>query len=302
MIFNNRGVSLVVLIVAMTLIAVLGVSFVSLMSSKQKGFLYQIDSYRALNIANAGVEYAVRIVYDNIASPETHITQCPFLTVYDFANGQFKFCYQGDYTSSEFNTLSVEGIYDGGSSTHTPLSARTVKLTHFMNYASNNSITRIPYNEPPVPSSNRLIIPLINSSGLSISITAIRFQTVFSSGERHLQQIYFSNDLNSSPTQTHFFDYTGTLESPLSIPCSVPSPTTQCSDASGIKLGSGEETLIRSNIWPNSYPIIGTISTTSRDLMRWCVIEFSETPLVGTYSIEFLSGTTTLTSLGSITF
>jgi hypothetical protein len=41
MIFNNRGVSLVVLIVAMTLIAVLGVSFVSLMSSKQKGFLYK---------------------------------------------------------------------------------------------------------------------------------------------------------------------------------------------------------------------------------------------------------------------
>ena len=61
---NNKGISLVVLIVAMTLIAILGTSFVSLMSSKQKGFLSQIDSYRALNIANAGVEYAIRYVSD----------------------------------------------------------------------------------------------------------------------------------------------------------------------------------------------------------------------------------------------
>ena len=64
--FNNKGISLVILLVAMTLITILGTSFVSLMSSKQKGFLYQIDSYRALNIANAGVEYAIRFASDGL--------------------------------------------------------------------------------------------------------------------------------------------------------------------------------------------------------------------------------------------
>lgn len=66
MLFNNKGISLVILLIAMTLIAVLGTSFVSLMSAKQKSFLHQIDSYRALNIANAGVEYANRYIGDNI--------------------------------------------------------------------------------------------------------------------------------------------------------------------------------------------------------------------------------------------
>jgi len=65
---NSRGISLVILIVAMTLITILGVSFVSIMASKQKGVLYQIDSYRALNIANAGVEFAIRYASDGLDS------------------------------------------------------------------------------------------------------------------------------------------------------------------------------------------------------------------------------------------
>ncbi len=38
MLFNNKGISLVILIVAMTLIAILGASFVSLMSTNKKVF------------------------------------------------------------------------------------------------------------------------------------------------------------------------------------------------------------------------------------------------------------------------
>ena len=82
---NNRGVALIVLIVAMTLIAILGTSFVSLMGSKQKGFLYQIDSYRALNLANAGVEYAIRYVYQ-IGLSDTKQSTCSFQTLVFWIN------------------------------------------------------------------------------------------------------------------------------------------------------------------------------------------------------------------------
>jgi hypothetical protein len=290
--FNNKGISLVILIVAMTLIAILGASFVSLMSSKQKGFLYQINSYRALNIANSGVEYAIRIVNDNITSPEGYIAQCPALTTHDFANGQFRFCYVSNFADSDFNSVKVEGRYDGGDPSHTHIiSTRQIKLANFMNYASNTGVSRIPYNAPSPPGAgNRLIIPFINSSGTAITITTIRLTAVFSSGQRHLQQVYFT-DSTALPTQIHFFDYSATLTPPLSNLCSLPSPT-PCDDApiSGIRLGSGEATSFPSNI--SSMPI-------NSNLVRWCIIDFLEVSLVGSYVVEFFSGAT---SLGSITF
>jgi Tfp pilus assembly protein PilX len=295
---NNKGISLVVLIVAMTLIAILGTSFVSLMGSKQKGFLYQINSYRALNLANAGVEYAIRIVYDNISSPESAITQCPLSSLtplHDFANGQFRFCYEGNTVLPDFNSLTVEGWYDGGSSTHTAIATRKVKISNVMNYMSNSSISRIPYNGPTVPvSGNRLTIPFINSSGGAITITAIRLTSVFSSGDRHLQQIYFTNS-SALPTQTHFFDYSGSLAAPLSNLCSSFSPP--CNDdtipgATGIKISSGMTASFPPNILPMGYTI-------NSNLVRWCIIDFLESSLAGTYVIEFFSGAS---SLGSITF
>jgi hypothetical protein len=291
---NNKGVALIILVITMTLIAVLGASFVSLMGSKQKGFLYQIDSYRALNIANAGLEFAIRTVYDHIDSPEMSIERCSSSwTTYDFANGQFRFCYVSEFADSNFNSVRVEGRYDGGDPSHTHIiSTRQVKLVNFMNYASNSSVSRIPYNGPIVPASgNRLIIPFINSSGVAITITAIRLTAVFSSGQRHVQQIYVTDNI-ALPTQTHFFNYGGSLGPPLSNPCSSsPTPCNDTPSAPGIRLGSTEATLFPSNILI-SYPV-------GPNLVRWCIIDFIESPLPGSYVIEYFSGATLL---GSISF
>lgn len=234
------------LVVAMTLIAILGASFVSFMGSKQKGFLYQIDSYKALNIANAGVEYAIRTVYDNIASPEAYIAQCDSLTVQNFADGQFKFCYQSDYTNSEFNTLRVEGIYDGGSSTHTAIAARTVKLTHFMNYASKNSLSGIPYNLPGSYSSitNSIMIPIINAYGNDISIN--RVDLSLSGSSSNLRYIYFTDDLSGVPTRYY------------SCTC-APSPCT-CS---------------------SPFTLTGPYLITANNMPRWCILAFDSTPPTG---------------------
>jgi len=57
---NNKGSMLVILIIAMTLMAVLGAAFVSMVSSKQQGFILLLNGHRANMIAKAGVEWAIR--------------------------------------------------------------------------------------------------------------------------------------------------------------------------------------------------------------------------------------------------
>jgi hypothetical protein len=281
MLFTNKGISLVVLLIAMTLISVLGASFVSLMSAKQKSFLHQIDSYRALNIANAGTEFAMRVVSDNINASENHIAQCPSWTTHDFAKGQFIFCYVGDNSNPDFNTISVEGRYDGGDPTHTIVTGiRRIRITNFMSYASADKISRIPHN-PPRAFNNYVIIPIVKSSGVNETIDRVDLLVSFS-GTKHLQHIYFTDDINDL-NKVNFFDFLGS-----SFPeCATPSPP-PCKDNSlGIEMASGNLTSFLGNI---SYAI-------SDGMARWCVIAFQGNDLSGQYIVRFYSAGSLIGSL-----
>jgi len=133
MLFNKRGVALVILIIAMTLIAVLGAGVVSFMGAKQKSYPFQIQSYQAYNLAHAGVEFAIRYAYDNKdgfnSSPNTYMpapTATSGKTVQPFGanNGTFELFYNN---AVDRGTLTSIGKFGA--------SQRRVVLRNFRCYA-----------------------------------------------------------------------------------------------------------------------------------------------------------------------
>lgn len=210
---NNRGISLIILVIAMTLIAVLGASFVSLVGSKHKSSLYQLDSYRALNLANAGVEYAIRYISDelsNASSTTNYFRDLPEnLVNKNFAGGTFSIKRNFSYTASG-DSIEVNAAYPSSS----PISNRKVKLTSFRRYLSALTLVADPtivlsQRAPKVnPIENKqIVIPLLNNHYTNITVTEITVAIDFSTGLNpmvldtiHLNgiQVYFGSSFNFS--------------------------------------------------------------------------------------------------------
>jgi hypothetical protein len=280
--FNNKGISLVILIVAMTLIAILGASFVSLMSSKQKGFLHQIDSYRALNLANAGVEYVIKYAND-----ETGVYNSTFFSsVQPFALPTKQFSFSGGKSgtfdaSYAFNQsvgidiLTVTGTF--GNST------RQVKLSRFRYYAFEN-ITRVPGSSyVPTNSTNYIVVPIIFSPDRNGTTTAniTRVGLWFDGAiTRHLQAIYFQNSA-ALPPGGQVYDFS----SDVSI-SDCPSGTPYCRT-----LGQGIDILPNDThyeAFANAFRDSG-FTINESDGIRWCIFRFHESgpQLSGRYRVTY---------------
>jgi hypothetical protein len=203
--FNNKGISLVILVVAMTLIAILGTSFVSLMSSKQKGFLYQINSYRSLNIANAGVEYAVRYISDGVSNASStyfqDLSTGDDIGITSFAGGSFLVIRNFNNTIGNDN-IEVTGLYKN--------SRRVVRLSNFRRYIG--ALTLV--SDPTVSLSNRTInitsnyaaIQIANNSESNITLSSMQISVTFTvvPGTKHLKNVYIGN--TSADTANKVFD------------------------------------------------------------------------------------------------
>ncbi|OPY66100.1 MAG: hypothetical protein A4E62_02558 [Syntrophorhabdus sp. PtaU1.Bin002] len=261
---NSRGISLVILIVAMTLITILGVSFVSIMASKQKGFLYQIDSYRALNLANAGVEFAIRYAYEETNRPNSSLfTSDPYDSpVYGFHGGTFRYRY--DYSEVIGNdSLIVTGNHNG--------SIRQARVRQFRNYAFEN-LTLIPGNVPFL-FGNNVVIPLVTninrSNDTTIVVTRIDVSVAFSGGgsPRNLERIYMSiTDTNYFQNTVYDYSSGGSGALPLPIPPSQSMSTTPAYSVS---------------VWEDP-------PANTRSSRVWCALQFeSGASLSGVYSITF---------------
>jgi hypothetical protein len=176
---NNKGISLVVLIVAMTLIAILGTSFVSLMSSKQKGFLYQIDSYRALNIANGGIEYAIRFASDGLDTSNNSIffADPALLTIgKNFDGGTFSARYTYDQIITR-DFVEVTGTYGS--------SSRQIKLSSFRRYIS--PITLVPLvSNQPYRSGGDVVVHVISNNENNFTVNRIDVTVPATGGNTYL--------------------------------------------------------------------------------------------------------------------
>lgn len=128
---TEKGISLIILIISITIMSIIGAGIVSFMGAKQKSYPYQIQSYQALNLANAGVEFAIRYAYDNKngfnLNPGNYIPSAsPGKIVEPFGAGQGTF--ELIYSTASNGTITSIGTYG--------LSKRTVRVTDFRNYAN----------------------------------------------------------------------------------------------------------------------------------------------------------------------
>jgi len=119
---TEKGISLVVLIIAITLTSLLGVGIVSFMGAKQKTLVPQAQTYQAYTIAHAGIEFAIRYAYDNKDDndfPGSHLLN----KTVSFGGGTFTITY--DHVN---NKLTSVGTYETAS--------RTIELINFRSYAN----------------------------------------------------------------------------------------------------------------------------------------------------------------------
>jgi hypothetical protein len=119
--FTEKGMSLVVLIVAITLTSLLGVGITSFMSAKHKTLVPQAKTYQAYTIAHAGIEFAIRYAYDN--KDDGDFPNAHFPKTVPFGGGSFTITYD-----STNNVVRSVGVYETAS--------RTIELTNFKSYAN----------------------------------------------------------------------------------------------------------------------------------------------------------------------
>ena len=62
---NQRGVSLMLLIIAITVFAAVAIGIVTLLRSRYESYPYQVQSYQAYTLAHAGVEFALGYAKEN---------------------------------------------------------------------------------------------------------------------------------------------------------------------------------------------------------------------------------------------
>ena len=143
---NNKGSMLVILIIAMTLIAVLGASFVSFVGSKQQGFTYLLNGHRANMIAKAGIEWAIRFASEgndvSDIKDKNFVPNTP-------ENGSFSTSYNDDE-----DVLTVDGIYQGVKA--------TITLSNFRRYLKSGDIS--------FPLSMESFKPVESQDGKSITV------------------------------------------------------------------------------------------------------------------------------------
>jgi len=205
----------VILIIAMTLIAVLGAGFVSIVGSKHEGFSHLISAQKANVIAKAGVEWAIRYISDGLGDTSTtYYTNSHTQPATDkvFADGTFSvgWTYNPSDISSDY--ITVTGTFRGVT--------ETVTLSNFRRYLK--PITLIPNpapNQKPSYSSDRKSLNVRVMGNDNTSITQIDLTTAFSGSSTNmvLRHIY-------GPGGTPVFDYTNTSYET----CNFSSPVPPC--------------------------------------------------------------------------
>jgi hypothetical protein len=202
--FTNKGMSLIILMGIIVAVGIIGAGIVSFMDVKQRSYPVAVKSYQALNLANAGVEFAIRYANDqnnNPANPgfpnaflyntSAYIASPPNWTTITFGNGSFKI----NYNSTD-NTLISRGI--SGNAT------REVSIKSFLAYALTGGLTLVP-DSANLPhqgggANKEIHIPLMNNFDADIYLFQMDLSLLNAGGNDCLQ------DINVSAGQV--YDYT----------------------------------------------------------------------------------------------
>jgi hypothetical protein len=208
MLCSDRGLSLIVLLITIVILGLIGAGIVSFMGVKQRSYPIQVRSYQALNIASAGVEFAIRYANDNINPNGDHaddfigkpynyikcytastlIPECSShtgRTTVAYGSGQFSLSYDVDS-----NTLYSRGI--------SGTTIREVKLNNFSGYFSSGCLSLVPgaLNAPhQISGDNKGIhIPLVNNTGSTLYVFRIDIGMPDSTGADYIKEILYKRE------------------------------------------------------------------------------------------------------------
>ncbi|MCX5816158.1 MAG: hypothetical protein NTX75_07945 [Proteobacteria bacterium] len=157
--FNNRGVSLVVLIVIMLGMALIGGGVATIMSSKQKSYPFALNSFKAYEIANVGIECTIAWVQDTSNPNKGLLTLVNNLTNISFGGGTFSTVISG---TSPNEILTSTGTFNNMS--------RVVTLTNFATYAASSSSGDVNFDSPADMAAS--FVPMESQSGQAIVVNA----------------------------------------------------------------------------------------------------------------------------------
>ena len=114
---SQRGVSLMLLIIMITVFAAVAIGIVTLLRTRHESYPYQVQSYQALALADAGVQFATRYALDNgidfSTNPATYIGPTySAKNTYSLGNGQFQLRYEPATTCTpgQMGTLYCKGL------------------------------------------------------------------------------------------------------------------------------------------------------------------------------------------------
>jgi hypothetical protein len=201
---TDKGMSLIILLGIIVALGIIGAGIVSFMDVKQRSYPVAVKSYQALNLANAGVEFAIRYANDqnnNPANPgfpnaflyntSAYIASPPNWTTINFGNGNFQINY-----NSTTNTLISRGICG--------IATREVSIKSFLAYALTGGLTLVPgaANLPHQGegANKEVHIPLMNNFDADIYLFRIDISLLNAGSNDCLQ------DINVAAGQV--YDYT----------------------------------------------------------------------------------------------
>ena len=81
---TNKGIALVILVVAITITALIGAGITSFMASKKASEELPVFSYQAYLLAHTGIEFATRYAHDNKA--DFNLNPTNYIKTFDISN------------------------------------------------------------------------------------------------------------------------------------------------------------------------------------------------------------------------
>ncbi len=276
---EKKGISLILLIIIILGVGILASGLVSFIGSKLRGYPLEVKSYQALNLANAGVEFAIRYVHERrdafFQDPKSVIPPPPDYKSGKLDGGYFEISYD-----PEGNVLISRGIKDQ--------TKREVKVKNFTGYIQ-GGVSLVPGLQPyrgggvgpgQGEDPKKVFVPLFNNLDRPIYIFKIHINIKDQPGSNrdYIRTIAFRKEGIETIVYSYPPDQTCRYESscpPCGIaPCKnllrgieIPEPGGQYGDA----------TLIF-NVFPKYYVLQTGISTE--------ILEFSHAAVKGRYNLK----------------
>jgi len=181
--FTDKGLSLVVLIIIITVFGFLATGIVSFIGAKQKSYPVHVQSYQALALANGGIEFAIRYANDKYQIGQSVQESLGSPVTVNFGNGSFTIQYIGG------TNYTLKSVGTSGNAT------REVRVNRFPGYSQGTGfiLTKtIDPNYSPSSYSYSVNIPLTNLYDRTIYIKYITLTFNPTQGSRNrIQTIYF---------------------------------------------------------------------------------------------------------------